>query len=289
MSPEPATDREAYLHWSSTLLISMSPLPAIDTSSFLAFVCCRSMSPEPAIDNFTLSEETFFSLMSPEPVILNVMSSVLMSVVAMKSPLPNQSTLVSSGDVTFTITSSDRSAELKVTPFIFFFLPSTEMFNCLSLTSTLIFSMSLGEAMMMHSCFEPCANLTVTPAVNDTLSNSVTGIDFSTVSLLRAAAPMQMATAIMINITFFILLFILNFVVPLFIITYELRKVNVKIKVFAIFICLCITRIKELSFDKIGCISEIKIKKYPFLFCISLNLHYLCTVIARNIGTKFIV
>ena len=43
-----------------------------------------------------------------------------------------------------------------------------------------------------------------------------------------------MAIAIMINITFFILLFILNFVVPLFIITYELRKVNVKIKFFLI-------------------------------------------------------
>lgn len=67
------------------------------------------------------------------------------------------------------------------------------------------------------------------------------------------------------------------------------EKLMSKSKFFAVFICLCITRIKELSFDKIGCISEIKIKKYPFLFCISLNLHYLCTVIARNIGTKFIV
>ena len=84
-----------------------------------------------------------------------MMSFVLMSVVAMKSPLPKQSTLVSSGDVTFTITSSDRSAELKVTPFIFFFLPSTEMTNRLFLTSTLIFSMSLGEAMIVHSCLEP--------------------------------------------------------------------------------------------------------------------------------------
>ena len=64
------------------------------------------------------------------------------------------------------------------------------------------------------------------------------------------------------------------------------EKLMSKSKFFAIFICLCITRIKELSFDKIGCISEIKIKKYPFLFCISLNLHYLCTVIAKNIGTK---
>ena len=61
-----------------------------------------------------------------------------------------------------------------------------------------------------------------------------------------------------------------------FCIVFDLNK-NLTLKKDNSFSFSSLNRFFALSFDKIGCISTIKIKVLGLLFCIVFDLHYLCT------------